>query len=62
MIHLKFSSKATRFIIIAVEHEIATLKAQMQDPNMSEDELSDCSNDLAYYEIILEEIKKQSKS
>ena len=61
MIHLKVSQKAASFMITAVEHEITAIKLKIEDSSVSEDDISDYANDLYYYEIILEELKKQSK-
>ena len=48
-------------MITAVEHEITAIKLKIEDSSVSEDDISDYANDLYYYEIILEELKKQSK-
>ncbi len=50
------------FVIIAVEQMIISLNLKIQDKSLTEDDMSDCINDLSYYKIILEELKKQSSA
>jgi hypothetical protein len=54
---MKFSPKAIRFIIEAIDHYLNYHQIQIQNGRLSEDEKSDLINDLYYLEAIKGDLK-----
>jgi hypothetical protein len=55
---MKFSLKAVRFVIEALEHYQKHHDEQMQKEGLSEDEVSDLANDREYLEAIKQDMEK----
>ena len=55
---VSLSTKALRFVILAVESEMERMRAALARPELDEDEAAELGNDLRYYEAILPELKR----
>ena len=59
MINIHFSSKSLLFVIISIEQSLTIIKSKIDSGLLSEDELSDLTNDMCYYEAILADLKRK---
>ncbi|MBD2303423.1 hypothetical protein H6G80_07505 [Nostoc sp. FACHB-87] len=55
---MNFSPKATRFIVEAIEYRIDAYQKQLEADNLSDDEISDITNDMMFLESLLQELRK----
>jgi hypothetical protein len=58
MTMMNLSPKAIRFLVEALEFRIATHQAQLDEPELYEDEASELTNDMMFLESLLQDFKK----
>ena len=55
---VNLSPKAMRFVVEALEYRIAAYQTQLEQPDLSDDQVADLMNDLLFLEALLQELKK----
>ncbi len=59
---MNFSAKATRLVLEALDHYVEFLERRIETEELSEDELSDLTNDQAYLQSIVDDLKEPTLS
>jgi hypothetical protein len=55
---MNLSPKAIRFLVEALEFRIATYQAQLDEPELNEDDASELTNDMMFLESLLQDLKE----
>jgi hypothetical protein len=55
---VSLSPKAIRFIVEALEVQVASYKSQLEQDDLDEDRAADLTNDLMFLEALLKDLKR----
>jgi hypothetical protein len=55
---MNLSPKAVRFLVEALEFRIAAYQAQLDTPDLPENDASELTNDMMFLESLLQELKE----
>ncbi|NJO72563.1 MAG: hypothetical protein HC833_01570 [Leptolyngbyaceae cyanobacterium RM1_406_9] len=55
---MNLSPKAIRFLVEALEFRIAAYQAQLDEPELQDDEASEITNDMMFLESLLQDLKE----
>lgn len=55
---VNLSPKAIRFLVEALEFRIAAYQAQLDEPELQDDEASEITNDMMFLESLLQDLKE----
>ncbi len=58
MTMVNLSPKAVRFLVEALEFQMAAYQAQLDMPELNEDDASELTNDMMFLESLVQELKE----